>query len=257
MNKNNQYKSIFLSDIHLGFNGCQNEKLEHFLSSVDCENLYLVGDIIDFWSMEDKFYWPEGHQKVLNTFDQMFKNGTNIFYISGNHDDPLRDRDLKENLKFKNNNYAEIMNVLSNFKHEEKYEFLSIKHGKIIVLHGDQYDAVTSNAKWISKLGGILYDGLIVINRPLSKYLKNLTKKIVSSLSGFQQLVKKECEDGGYRGLICGHNHRPEILKFKTHYYLNTGDWVESCSAIVEELDGTIKLIKIEEDLKITSLSEL
>ena len=257
MNKNNQYKSIFLSDIHLGFNGCQNEKLEHFLSSVVCENLYLVGDIIDFWSMEDKFYWPEGHQKVLNTFDQMFKNGTNIFYISGNHDDPLRDRDLKENLKFKNNNYAEIMNVLSNFKHEEKYEFLSIKHGKIIVLHGDQYDAVTSNAKWISKLGGILYDGLIVINRPLSKYLKNITKKIVSSLSGFQQLVKKECEDGGYRGLICGHNHRPEILKFKTHYYLNTGDWVESCSAIVEELDGTIKLIKIEEDLKITSLSEL
>ena len=257
MNKNNQYKSIFLSDIHLGFNGCQNEKLEHFLSSVGCENLYLVGDIIDFWSMEDKFYWPEGHQKVLNTFDQMFKNGTNIFYISGNHDDPLRDRDLKENLKFKNNNYAEIMNVLSNFKHEEKYEFLSIKHGKIIVLHGDQYDAVTSNAKWISKLGGILYDGLIVINRPLSKYLKNLTKKIVSSLSGFQQLVKKECEDGGYRGLICGHNHRPEILKFKTHYYLNTGDWVESCSAIVEELDGTIKLIKIEEDLKITSLSKL
>ena len=257
MNKNNQYKSIFLSDIHLGFNGCQNKKLEHFLSSVGCENLYLVGDIIDFWSMEDKFYWPEGHQKVLNTFDQMFKNGTNIFYISGNHDDPLRDRDLKENLKFKNNNYAEIMNVLSNFKHEEKHEFLSIKHGKIIVLHGDQYDAVTSNAKWISKLGGILYDALIVINRPLSKYLKNLTKKIVSSLSGFQQLVKKECEDGGYRGLICGHNHRPEILKFKTHYYLNTGDWVESCSAIVEELDGTIKLIKIEEDLKITSLSKL
>ena len=257
MNKNNQYKSIFLSDIGLGFNGCQNEKLEHFLGSVSCENLYLVGDIIDFWSMEDKFYWPEGHQKVLNTFDQMFKNGTNIFYISGNHDDPLRDRDLKENLKFKNNNYAEIMNVLSNFKHEEKHEFLSIKHGKIIVLHGDQYDAVTSKAKWISKLGGILYDALIVINRPLSKYLKNLTKKIVSSLSGFQQLVKKECQDGGYRGLICGHNHRPEILKFKTHYYLNTGDWVESCSAIVEELDGTIKLIKIEEDLKITSLSEL
>mgnify|MGYP001188655005 FL=1 len=257
MNKNNQYKSIFLSDIHLGFNGCQNEKLEHFLGSVSCENLYLVGDIIDFWSMEDKFYWPDGHQKVLYTFDQMFKNGTNIFYISGNHDDPLRDIDLKENLKFKNNNYAEIMNVLSNFKHEEKHEFLSIKHGKIIVLHGDQYDAVTSNAKWISKLGGILYDALIVINRPLSKYLKNLTKKIVSSLSGFQQLVKKECQDGGYRGLICGHNHRPEILKFKTHYYLNTGDWVESCSAIVEELDGTIKLIKIEEDLKITSLSEL
>jgi UDP-2,3-diacylglucosamine pyrophosphatase LpxH len=187
----------------------------------------------------------------------MFKNGTNIFYISGNHDDPLRDRDLKENLKLKNNNYAGIMNVLSNFNHEEKHEFLSIKHGKIIVLHGDQYDAVTSNAKWISKFGGMLYDALIVFNRPLSKYLKNLTKKIVSSASGFQQLVKKECQEGGYIGLICGHNHRPEILKFKTHYYLNTGDWVESCSAIVEESDGTIRLIKIGDNLKITTLSEL
>jgi UDP-2,3-diacylglucosamine pyrophosphatase LpxH len=149
------------------------------------------------------------------------------------------------------------MTVLRNFNHNERHEFLSIKHGKIIVLHGDQYDAVTSNVKWLSKFGGMLYDVLIYINRPLSKYLKNLTKKIVSGASGFQGLVKKECQEGEYEGLICGHNHRPEILRFNTHFYLNTGDWVESCSAIVEENDGTIKLLKIEEDFKINTISEL
>ena len=257
MTNNNQYKSIFLSDIHLGFNGCQNEKLESFLSSVKCKNLYLVGDIIDFWSMADNFYWPEEHQRVLNIFEAKKEEGANVIYISGNHDDPLRDKALINKLKLKDDIHKKIIEVLDKFEHKEKHDFISEKYGKFLILHGDQYDVVTSNAKWLSKLGGLIYDVLIYINRPLSKYLKNLTKKIVSGASGFQNLVKKECHDGGYEGLLCGHNHRPEILKFETHSYLNTGDWVESCSAIVEELDGTIKLIKIEEDLKINTISEL
>ena len=257
MTNNNQYKSIFLSDIHLGFNGCQNEKLESFLSSVKCENLYLVGDIIDFWSMADNFYWPEEHQRVLNIFEAKKEEGANVIYISGNHDDPLRDKALINKLKLKDDIHKKIIEVLDKFEHKEKHDFISEKYGKFLILHGDQYDVVTSNAKWLSKLGGLIYDVLIYINRPLSKYLKNLTKKIVSGASGFQNLVKKECHDGGYEGLLCGHNHRPEILKFETHSYLNTGDWVESCSAIVEEQDGTIKLIKIEEDFKINTISEL
>ena len=257
MTNNNQYKSIFLSDIHLGFNGCQNEKLESFLSSVKCENLYLVGDIIDFWSIADNFYWPEEHQRVLNIFEAKKEEGANVIYISGNHDDPLRDKALINKLKLKDDIHKKIIEVLDKFEHKEKHDFISEKYGKFLILHGDQYDVVTSNAKWLSKLGGLIYDVLIYINRPLSKYLKNLTKKIVSGASGFQNLVKKECHDGGYEGLLCGHNHRPEILKFETHSYLNTGDWVESCSAIVEEQDGTIKLIKIEEDFKINTISEL
>ena len=96
------------------------------------------------------------------------------------------------------------------------------KYGKLLILHGDQYDAVTSNAKWISKFGGMLYDILIMLNRPMSKYLKNLTKKIVSGASGFQKLVKEECLEGNYAGLMCGHNHRPEILKYKTHIYITS-----------------------------------
>ena len=257
MTNNNQYKSIFLSDIHLGFNGCQNEKLESFLSSVKCESLYLVGDIIDFWSMADNFYWPEEHQRVLNIFETKHQEGTKVFYISGNHDDPLRDKNLINELKSKDNTHKKIIELLDKFEHKEKHDFVSKKYGKFLILHGDQYDVVTSNAKWLSKFGGLLYDLLIYINRPLSKYLKNLTKKIVSGASGFQKLVKKECEEGDYDGLLCGHNHRPEILKFKTHIYMNTGDWVESCSAIVEEIDGTIKLIKIDDKLGVNTLAKL
>ena len=257
MTNNNQYKSIFLSDIHLGFNGCQNEKLESFLSSVKCESLYLVGDIIDFWSMADNFYWPEEHQKVLNIFETKHQEGTKVFYISGNHDDPLRDKNLINELKSKDNTHKKIIELLDKFEHKEKHDFVSKKYGKFLILHGDQYDVVTSNAKWLSKFGGLLYDLLIYINRPLSKYLKNLTKKIVSGASGFQKLIKKECEEGDYDGLLCGHNHRPEILKFKTHIYMNTGDWVESCSAIVEEIDGTIKLIKIDDKLGVNTLAKL
>tara|TARA_B100000214_G_scaffold107049_1_gene75330 strand:+ start:195 stop:968 length:774 start_codon:yes stop_codon:yes gene_type:complete len=257
MTNNNQYKSIFLSDIHLGFNGCQNEKLESFLSSVKCESLYLVGDIIDFWSMADNFYWPEEHQRVLNIFETKHQEGTKVFYISGNHDDPLRDKNLINELKSKDNTHKKIIELLDKFEHKEKHDFVSKKYGKFLILHGDQYDVVTSNAKWLSKFGGLLYDLLIYINRPLSKYLKNLTKKIVSGASGFQKLVKKECEEGDYDGLLCGHNHRPEILKFKTHIYMNTGDWVESCSAIVEEIDGTIKLIKIDDKFGVNTLAKL
>ena len=257
MTNNNQYKSIFLSDIHLGFNGCQNGKLESFLSSVKCESLYLVGDIIDFWSMADNFYWPEEHQRVLNIFETKHQEGTKVFYISGNHDDPLRDKNLINELKSKDNTHKKIIELLDKFEHKEKHDFVSKKYGKFLILHGDQYDVVTSNAKWLSKFGGLLYDLLIYINRPLSKYLKNLTKKIVSGASGFQKLVKKECEEGDYDGLLCGHNHRPEILKFKTHIYMNTGDWVESCSAIVEEIDGTIKLIKIDDKFGVNTLAKL
>ncbi len=257
MHHSNQYKSVFLSDIHLGFNGCQNEKLKNFLDNLKCENLYLVGDIIDFWSMDEKFFWPQSHNEILYHFRDLLDQNTKVYYISGNHDDPLRSEKGKQRLQNLNKKYNEIISILSEFKHFEKYDFHSLKHGKMLLLHGDQYDVVTSNAKWLSKLGGLLYDFLIFLNRPLSKYLKNLTKKIVSSISGFQRLVKEDCNKGGYSALICGHNHRPEILKFETYSYLNTGDWIESCSAIVEQMDGTINLIKVEENNSINIVATL
>ena len=114
--------------------------------------------------------------------------------------------------------YKKIISVLKEFEHKERHDFVSSKYGKLLILHGDQYDAVTSNAKWISKFGGMLYDFLIMINRPMSKYLKNLTKKIVSGASGFQKLVKEECLGGNYAGLMCAIIIGQKYLNIKHMY---------------------------------------
>ena len=257
MDQNNQYKSVFLSDIHLGFSGCKSDKLDLFLSNLKCKELYLVGDIIDFWAMEDNFFWPDIHTKILDRFIELKEQGVEVKYISGNHDDPLREDRIIEDLYNRGEPYHMIINQLDKLDHCERYDFMSKKHGKILLIHGDQYDSVTTNAKWISKLGGLIYDGLIYINRPLSKRLKALTKRLVDGASGFHKKVKNECQKGEYSGLMCGHNHRPEIKKFESHFYLNTGDWIESCSAIVELMDGSIQLIKVDNNNNITKAAEL
>jgi len=257
MDQNNQYKSVFLSDIHLGFSGCQSDRLEFFLSSLKCKELYLVGDIIDFWAMEDNFYWPEIHTNILDRFIQLQEEGVEIKYISGNHDDPLREERILEDLYNRGEPYHTIINQLDKLDHCERFDYLSKKYGKILLIHGDQYDSVTSNAKWISKFGGLIYDALIYLNRPLSKQLKAATKRLVDGASGFHKKVSNECQKGKYDGLMCGHNHRPEFKKFKNHFYLNTGDWIESCSAIVELTDGSIQLIKVNEDNSIIKIAEL
>ena len=178
-------------------------------------------------------------------------------YISGNHDDPLREDRIIEDLYNRGEPYHMIINQLDKLDHCERYDFMSKKHGKILLIHGDQYDSVTTNAKWISKLGGLIYDGLIYINRPLSKRLKALTKRLVDGASGFHKKVKNECQKGEYSGLMCGHNHRPEIKKFESHFYINPGDWIESSSPIVDLMDGSIQLIKVDNNNNITKAAEL
>ena len=152
MLQNNQYKSVFLSDIHLGFSGCQSDKLDTFLGNLKCKELYLVGDIIDFWAMEDNFYWPDSHMKILNRIIELKEQGTEVTYISGNHDDPLREDRILEELYNRGEPYHTIINQLDRLNHCEKYDFISKKHGKILLIHGDQYDSVTTNAKWISSI---------------------------------------------------------------------------------------------------------
>ena len=247
MEHNNQYKSVFLSDIHLGFNGCSVEKLEHFMDSMSCDNLFLVGDIVDLWAMKDKFYWPSSHQKMLQKFINLKNKGVNVFFITGNHDDPARSKAEFEDLK-KDERFTKICTDLENFEFIDAYDYETINHGKILVIHGDQYDVVTSNAKWISKFGGFLYDLLIKINRPVSKKLKSLTKKIVNKASSFEKNVKKDCLEKSYDGLMCGHIHKPEIVRFEEYLYLNTGDWVESCTAIIEHHDGRLELVSNKDD---------
>ncbi len=238
----NQYKSVFLSDIHLGFSGCQSDKLLNFLNNTKCEKLFLVGDIVDFWSMNDKFFWPKEHQEVLDAFLKAQENGTEVFLITGNHDDPMRAEDEFEELTKRSDEYKRICNSLKKFKISDKFEYKTHAHGNLLVIHGDQYDVVTSNIKWLSKFGGFLYDLLIKINRPMSKALKTFAKSTVNKASSFQKNVKKDCLKKPYDGLLCGHIHAPEIKRFPEYLYLNTGDWIESCTAITESFDGTLEL---------------
>ena len=257
MNHINQYKSIFLSDIHLGFNGCQNEKLLAFLEQVDFQDLYLVGDIVDLWSMQDNFYWPNAHHKILELFIDFQNKGKNVIFITGNHDDPLRDEEETNKLRKKGSPYPEIIDALLSFKTSDREVIINKKYGKILVIHGDQYDVVTSNAKWISKLGGLIYDFLIFLNRPLSKFLKRTTKKIVNKAGNFHKLIKNECLENGYDALMCGHIHIPEIKRHQNYSYINTGDWIESCTAVVENFDGEMSLVQLKKNNKIKTISTL
>tara|TARA_X000000950_G_scaffold156715_1_gene192218 strand:- start:9807 stop:10580 length:774 start_codon:yes stop_codon:yes gene_type:complete len=257
MVNSNKYKTVFLSDIHLGFNGCQSDRLKNFLDNIEAERIFLVGDIVDLWSMKENFFWPKSHQIILDKFISLQRSGTKIKYISGNHDDPLRDEALTKSLGEGDYPYKGIISALKSFSPSESYVLKNKIHGNILVIHGDQYDVVTSNAKWVSKLGGIIYDGLISLNRPLSKYLKRLTKNIVNEAGNFQKLVENECKRGGYDGLMCGHIHKPEIRKFENYSYLNTGDWIESCTAIVEDENEGLSLIEFDKNNTVKIIKSL
>ena len=141
---------------------------------------------------------------MLQKFINLKNKGVNVFFITGNHDDPARSKAEFEHLK-KDERFTKICTDLENFEFIDAYDYETINHGKILVIHGDQYDVVTSNAKWISKFGGFLYDLLIKINRPVSKKLKSLTKNIVNKASSFEKNVKKDCLEKSYDGLMCGH----------------------------------------------------
>ena len=242
MDKNNQYNSVFISDVHLGFLGCKAEKLYEFLNKLNCKKLFLVGDIIDFWAMKDNFYWPKEHQKVLDKLKEIKDNGTDVFYITGNHDDPLRSKKDANKFIETDKRFKKILDKANTFKVVDSHIHESQTQGRILIIHGDQFDVVTSNIKWLSKFGGVLYEILLKLNRPLSKKLKSLTKKTVNKASNFQLNVQRLCKKEKYKGLLCGHTHLPQIKQNSDYIYFNTGDWIEACTAITEDRDGSFEL---------------
>jgi UDP-2,3-diacylglucosamine pyrophosphatase LpxH len=242
MDKNNQYNSAFISDVHLGFLGCKAEQLNEFLNELNCKKLFLVGDIIDFWAMKENFYWPKEHQKVLDKLKEMQDSGTDVLYITGNHDDPLRSQEDADKFIKSDKRFKKIIDKANAFKVVDSHIHQSKVQGKILIIHGDQFDVVTSNIKWLSKFGGVLYEILLKFNRPLSKKLKSLTKKTVNKASNFQMNVQRLCRKEGYKGLLCGHTHLPQIKQNIDYVYFNTGDWIEACTAITEDLEGSFEL---------------
>ena len=236
------YKSLFISDVHLGTKGCQADKLLEFFKFSRSENLYLVGDMIDVWAMQKTFYWPQQHNDVIQKILRKARHGTKVFYIVGNHDEVFR--------KFIPMHFGDI-NIVNRVIHETQLG------KKYLVVHGDAWDGVMKYAKWLSKLGSIAYELLlrlnIVINFfrklrgksywSLAKFLKYKVKNAVKYIGEYERTVSDYAKRKNYDGIICGHIHHAEDQNFDGINYLNCGDWVESCTALAEKYDGTFEII--------------
>ncbi len=236
------YKTIFISDTHLGSRGAKAEFLAEFLKYNQCEKLYLVGDIIDGWRLKKRIFWPQPHTNVLRRILTLSKRGTDVIYVTGNHDDFLR---RYSGLEFGNIELCDETVFESGGK-------------RYLVIHGDKYDSVIQTQKWLAFIGDWGYETLVVLNRhfnkirnkfgmgywSLSSYIKQRVKRAVSFISAYEEAVVKDCQKMGFDGVICGHIHHPEVRDIDGVEYLNCGDWVESCTAIVETMEGELKLLR-------------
>ena len=237
-----RFRTIFISDTHLGTKGCNAELLFDFLRSVECETLYLVGDIIDGWRLKRGWYWPTRHNDVVRRVMKMAKKGTRVIYVPGNHDEVLRD--------FIGISFGDI-EILPETIHE------TADGRRLLVLHGDEFDGVVLYAKWLAFLGDHAYVALLRLNRgfnwcrrqfglpywSLSQHLKKKVKNAVSYVCRYEEAVAHAARDRGADGVVCGHIHCAEIRQFGDITYYNDGDWVESCTALVEHADGRMEII--------------
>ena len=239
-------RSVFISDIHLGTRGCNATALLNFLREVQTDQLYLVGDIIDLWSLRRTFYWPQEHNNVVRTILGKAKHGTEIVFVPGNHDEDFRE-------------FAG--SVFGNLRVERDCIHTTARGERLLVLHGDEFDSVVKCSPWLAKLGSHAYDFSIEMNRhfnrvrrafgypywSLSGYLKHRVKNAVNYISSFEQAVAHEARRRGVNGVVCGHIHRAEIAEIAGVLYCYDGDWVESCSALVEDRNGRLAIWKWNE----------
>lgn len=241
----NHYRSIFISDIHLGTRDCKASELLDFLKHNKCDTLYLVGDIIDFWKVQqNRWYWKQSHSNVVRKILKIAKHKTRVVYISGNHDEVLRS----------------LMPFVINFGDIEicnQIEHIGVDGKRYLVIHGDMFDGISALAPWLSVLGDKGYDLLLSLNNKfnycrrklgfgywsLSAYIKSKVKTAVSFVFEFENNIVNYCKKRGFDGIICGHIHHLEMKEIDGISYMNSSDWVETCGAIVENYDGTFNKI--------------
>ncbi len=247
---NRDVRSIWISDVHLGYSGCRAENLLEFLRQMRCENLFLVGDIVDFWSLKKRQYWPQSHNDVVRSILGKAKHDTRVVFIPGNHDEALRDYDGLR---------------LGNIEVHDELIYETRDGRRFLIMHGDQFDSAVMISPLLSLVGSKLYDGLMLVNRwvnsvrrilgrdywSLAAALKYRVKKAVSYIERFERAVAKEATARNVDGLICGHIHRPEINMLDDKVYLNSGDWIESCTALIENHDGSIELVHYADSAQI------
>lgn len=238
-----RYRSIFISDVHLGSRDCRAEYLLEFLRSVDTDTLYLVGDIVDLWSLHRSFFWPQVHNDVLRTILGKARDGTRVIYIPGNHDMLFRDH---VGLTFGN---VEI-------KRDTIHETADGR--RFLVLHGDEFDAVIRASPLLEALGHGAYSLVLGLNRlvnfvrhrlgfpywSMADYLKQKVGKAASYIAKFERALAGEARRRGLDGTICGHIHRAGISSIDDVMYCNDGDWVESCTSLTEDFNGRLAIWK-------------
>lgn len=240
-----KYKTIVLSDIHLGAPDCQVDRVNFFLKHSYSPRLILNGDIIDGWSLARKGGWSKKHTRTIRLIlKKIEKQNTEVIYLRGNHDDIL-DRFVP--VDFENLKIVETFTIDSGGK-------------RYLILHGDVFDAITQNQKWLAILGDIGYQSLLKINRlynryrawrgkeyfSLSKAIKARVKQAVSYISSFEEQVQLLANRNNCQGIICGHIHTPADKMVGDVHYLNSGDWVESNTALVEHDDGRWEIVDFE-----------
>jgi UDP-2,3-diacylglucosamine pyrophosphatase LpxH len=237
------HRTIFISDTHLGTRGCKADLLADFLARNACDTLFLVGDIVDGWRLRRRWIWPEAHSRVLQEILHQIDRGTRVVYVPGNHDEVFRDYCGRE---------IAGVEILREAIHE------TADGRRLLVLHGDQFDGVIACAKWLAHLGDWAYTMALELNElsgalrralrlpywSLSAYLKAKVKNAVEYICRFEDAVAHEARARGLDGVVCGHIHHAAVKRIGGVLYLNDGDWVESCTALVEDACGNLEILR-------------
>jgi UDP-2,3-diacylglucosamine pyrophosphatase LpxH len=249
-----RYRTVWISDIHLGTRGCNAEMLVSFLRSIETETLYLVGDIIDGWRLKKGWFWPDAHNEVLRRILKQAHRGTRVVFVCGNHDEMLR--------PYAGLTFGGVELVLEAIH-------TTADGRRLLVTHGDSFDAVVLYHRWLAFLGDKAYElmmrlniGFNVLRRAfklpywsLSAYVKKRVKNAVQYIGRYEEAVAHEAQARGLDGIVCGHIHSAEIRQYGAITYYNDGDWVESCTALVEDATGAISIVDWPSEVRDAALN--
>jgi UDP-2,3-diacylglucosamine pyrophosphatase LpxH len=237
-----RFRTIWISDVHLGTRGCQADLLLDFLKHTESDYLYLVGDIIDGWRLKRSWYWHQTHNDVIQKILRKARKGTRVIYVPGNHDEVFRD--------FTNHRFGRVAML-----HETMH--VTADGRRLLVLHGDRFDGIVRYAKWLAFVGDSAYTLALRLNFwfnlarrklgfpywSLSAYLKHKVKDAVEYISSYEQALVTEARRRRAMGVVCGHIHVAQIRMVDGILYCNDGDWVESCTALVEHANGQLEIV--------------
>jgi UDP-2,3-diacylglucosamine pyrophosphatase LpxH len=242
-------RTLWISDIHLGFKDCKADYLLEFLSQIHCETLYLVGDVVDLWALKRRFCWPQKHYQIMLKFYELAARGVRVIYVPGNHDEPIR--------RFCGQLFGPIEIAL-------EHEYVTADGKRLLIMHGDAMDAYINHSFITRLVGDHGYQFLLFINRwgnrlrmlmgrpyfSLAGLIKSNIKGAQAAIEIYQQACLSEAKKRGYDGVICGHIHSPALFEQDGLRYANTGDWIESCSALTEDHHGHMRMLHYTDQLR-------